>query len=137
MRWAFIVAVPRHALLYDPLVMPLAPSTRPPDLQLDLLLYADDGQWAAHCLQLDLVEHGPTQQAAAAALLDVIRAHLEYALEHDNLEHLFHPASPDVWRRFLTAERTGSASITLAPLDDVLPFPPRVSIQEAAARPAA
>jgi len=74
------------------------------DLHLDVLLAPDEGGWLAHCLQLDLAEWGETREAAHANLLDVVRAHVESTVENDNLEHLFHPAPPEVWERFLQGE---------------------------------
>ena len=78
---------------------------------MDVLLYEDEGGWAAHCLQLDLVECADTPETAMGNMLDVIRVHVEYAIENDNVEYLFHPAPPDVWKRFLTSKWVGSQTI--------------------------
>jgi len=87
--------------------------TKRPTFHLDVLLYRDEQQWVAHCLQLDLVEYGHTRKAAQAAILDVIRAHIEYAIEHDNMEYLFHPAPSDVWKLFLKSQRIGRKTMRL------------------------
>lgn len=108
-----------------------------PSLQLDVLLYRDGAQWTAHCLQLDLVESQDTATAALGDLLDVIRAHLEWAIEHDNMGHLFQPAPSEFWKMFLTARRTGSRTIRLRPSDGLKAPLPRVTVQEAAAEPLA
>ncbi len=107
---------------------------RPPDFQLDVLLYREDGQWAAHCLQLDLVECRRKVEAAESDILDVIRAHIEWALEHDNMEHLFHPAPPEYWKMFLTARRTGTRTLRLRPSGHPGASVRRVTVQEASAR---
>lgn len=107
---------------------------RPPNLQLDVLLYREEGRWTAHCLQLDLVESGRTVQAAQSDILDVIRAHIEWAIEHDNMEHLFHPAPPEYWKMFLTARWTGTHTLRLRPSGRPAEGVSRVTVQEASAR---
>lgn len=84
-----------------------------PDFRLDVLLHPDEGGWLAHCLQLDLVEWGDTMETAQANLLDVVRAHVEAVVGNDNLEHLFHPAPPEVWKAFFHAELVGEKRIAL------------------------
>jgi predicted RNase H-like HicB family nuclease len=83
------------------------------NLHLDVLLGPDEGGWLAHCLQLDLAEWGETLQAAQANLLDVMRAHIASAVENDNLAYLFHPAPPEVWKRFFQAELIGEQTLAL------------------------
>jgi hypothetical protein len=99
-----------------------------PNFQFDVLLYRDDGQWAAHCLQLDLVEYG-TWKAAQGAIRDVSRAHIEYALEHDNMDYLFHPAPSDIWKLFLKSKLIGRKTIRIHTPPDV-PALPSVTVQE-------
>ena len=107
---------------------------RPPDFQLDVLLYRDQSRWTAHCLQLDLVECGRSAQAALSDVLDVIRAHIEWAIEHDNMAHLFHPAPPEYWKMFLTARRIGARTFHLRPFGRSASGAPRVTVQQASAR---
>jgi predicted RNase H-like HicB family nuclease len=100
----------------------------PLDLQLDVLLYPDEKGWLAHCLQLDLAEWGETLEAAQGNLLDVVRAHVESAVADDDLEHFFHPAPPEVWKRFFRAELVAEKRL---PLDlPVEVFPP-IRVREA------
>lgn len=107
---------------------------RTPNFQLDVLLYRQGGRCTAHCLQLDLVECGRTVQAALSDVLDVIRAHIEWAIEHDNMEHLFHPAPAEYWKMFLTARRIGARTFRLRPFGRSASGAPRVTVQEASAR---
>ena len=86
---------------------------KPRDFHLDVLLAPEEGGWLAHCLQLDLAEWGETLEAAQAHVLDVIRAHVESAVEHDNLAHLFSPAPAEVWKRFFQAELLREHTLTL------------------------
>ena len=113
----------------------IARRTMAMDFQLDVFLYPDEGGWLAHCLQLDLAEWGETLEAAQANIFDVIRAHIESAVEDDDLEHLFHPAPPEVWKRFFEGSLSGERLLLVAPPSGGT-FPP-VRIREAIARAAA
>ena len=90
--------------------------------------------WAGHCLQLDLVECARTMEQAQANVLDVIRAHIEHALEHDNMEHLFHPAPAEYWQLFLRSRQIGSRTLRLRPERSRLRAMPRVTVQESSVR---
>lgn len=76
-----------------------------PNYRVDVLLYREDGQWVAHCLQLDLVEVRATPEEAEAALDGVIQHHVQWAIEDDDMEHLFHPAPPEILKRFYFSSR--------------------------------
>jgi hypothetical protein len=107
---------------------------RPPHFLLNVLLYRADGMWTAHCLQLDLVECARTQEQAQSNVLDVIRAHIEYALEHDNMEHLFQPAPAEYWQLFLRSTPIGSRTVRLRSKGLRLPAVPRVTVAESSVR---
>jgi predicted RNase H-like HicB family nuclease len=108
-----------------------------PDFNLDVLLYREDGQWVAHCLQFDLVEAGATPEEAEEALAGVIQHHIQWAIEDDDLEHLFHPAPPATWKRFFAAEPHGFRLIPLTLPADRIAVPPAVKVQRATAHAAA
>jgi hypothetical protein len=69
-------------------------------LNLHALVFTEGSEWVAHCLELDLVDTGPTAEAAMDALAEAVSTQIGYAHTHDNLEHLFHPAPADAWQRF-------------------------------------
>ena len=103
-----------------------------PDFHVDVLLYQEDDQWVGHCLQLDLVEAGATRQEAQEHIVDVIRAHIEYALENDNMEYVFHPAPAAVWRRFWQSELIGCRTIPIDASFEVFPAH-SITVREASA----
>jgi hypothetical protein len=105
-----------------------------PVFLLNVLLYREDGMWTAHCLQLDLVECARTLPGAQSSILDVIRAHIEHALEHDNMEHLFRPAPAEYWQLFLRSKPIGSRTVRLHPERSRLPAILRVTVQESSVR---
>lgn len=69
-------------------------------LSLRALVFAQDEEWVAHCLDLDLVETGTTVDAAIASLVEAIQAQLWYARAHDNFAFLFQPAPLETWQKF-------------------------------------
>ena len=73
----------------------------------DVLVEPQDGEYVAHCLQLDIVAAGQTREAAVSDVIDLIQAQIEFAVEHDNVENVLKPAPPEVWQRFtmLDADR--------------------------------
>ena len=71
-----------------------------PPLSLRAMIFPEDQEWVAHCLDLDLVETGATSEAAMDALVAAVSTELWYARSHDNFEHLFQPAPLDAWQRF-------------------------------------
>jgi hypothetical protein len=71
-----------------------------------VLIKREPDAWVARCLELGLVTVAETAEQAESDMIDVITAHVRYAIENDNEEHLFHPAPPAVWREFFAcAER--------------------------------
>lgn len=111
---------------------PMDSLTDRPDFHLDILLYRETEGWAAHCLQLDLVEIAASENEAFEAIVDVVRAHIEYAIENDNMENVFSPAPADVWKRFFGATLVGRREVPLRIADDAFPLH-SVSLQRVAA----
>lgn len=62
-------------------------------------VFREAGEWVAHCLDLDIVETGPTPPAAVEKLAEAIGAQLCYTREHDNFRHLYRPAPEEAWRK--------------------------------------
>ncbi|MCL5105538.1 MAG: HigA family addiction module antitoxin [Armatimonadetes bacterium] len=75
--------------------------TRQTPFHLDILVEESDGGYAAHCLQLDLVSVGSTEESAVSALMDLIRAQLDFAVEHGNIENILKPAPQELWVKLL------------------------------------
>lgn len=80
---------------------------RKPNFQLNVVIYNEDKEWIAHCLELDLVTTGKSVQKAWADMRDIIQAHIEFAIENDNLEHIFKQAPREVWNRIFELQRKG------------------------------
>ena len=65
----------------------------------------EDDLHIAHCLELDIVATGATKEEADKNIKDLIAAQVDYSFSNGNLEHLYHPAPPEVWKEFLATER--------------------------------
>jgi hypothetical protein len=63
---------------------------------------------------MDLVATASTRDAAVRDLIDVLRAHVRYAVEQDNLTHLFKPAPEEYWAKLPTAELIGTLDLDLS-----------------------
>jgi len=74
-----------------------------PALRLNILVTSEDEQFLAHCLELDIAEGGQTPEEAVDNLIQTCVAHIRYAIEDDDLEHLFKPAPPEFWAKFYAA----------------------------------
>ncbi|MGB6065149.1 MAG: hypothetical protein WBG50_10085 [Desulfomonilaceae bacterium] len=70
-------------------------------LAFNVLIKEESGLWIAHCLELDIVATADSAETAASDISELIRAQVGYAIAHDNLDHLYHPAPSEVWQRFL------------------------------------
>lgn len=101
-----------------------------PTLHLDVLLQPTDDGYEAHCLQFDLVEVAPTAEAVEQAITNVITAHIEYSLAHDNREHLFRSAPVEVWSAFFSSRPYKRLTVTIHPGQTAFPFPDTIDLQE-------
>lgn len=102
-----------------------------PDYRLDVLTYQDGEGWVGHCLQLDLAECAPTRDQALEAIVDVVRAHFEFAIANDNLDNLFHAAPKEIWKMFFESELMGERTIELH-VSEEHPFDRPVVMREGA-----
>lgn len=101
-----------------------------PTLHLDVLLRQTEEGYEAHCLQFDLVEVASTVEEAEQAIKDVIAAHIEYSLAHDNLEYLFHPAPQEAWSAFFSSRPYKRVNLEIRPEKAASPFPDTIDLQE-------
>ena len=71
----------------------------------------ENGMWIAHCLDLDIVETGPTSEEAVDALVKAVALQLAYAREENNYEYLVKLAPHEAWQKF--AELMASDHVTI------------------------
>ena len=56
---------------------------------LRAVLYQEESEWVAHCLDLDIVATGPTRDQAAKQLVEAVTAQIGYARDHQNYAYLY------------------------------------------------
>ncbi len=69
-----------------------------PVIHLDIICYKEEDLFVAHCLQLDLVTTAMSVPQAYTDMEELIKTHITYAIQNNNLDNLFKPAPPDIWR---------------------------------------
>jgi hypothetical protein len=79
-------------------------------LDLRILVYPEDSFWIAHCLETDLVAEGSSPKEAIEGLIDISNTQIEALLAEGDLNSLFSPAPPEIWRMFATADDNERAS---------------------------
>lgn len=72
--------------------------------ELKLLLFKDSKEYVAHILDFDLVGTGATREEALKEVFDSATAQLAYALEHGNVNALFHDAPQECYEKWKKAE---------------------------------
>lgn len=93
--------------------------TKNPSIKLNVLVYREENEWIAHCLQMDLVAASEDKVSVQDDIIDLIKAHVVYALENDNIDHIFKSAPAEEWERLSRSQRCGTRKFTIeAPKKD-------------------
>lgn len=66
----------------------------------NVLIKEEEGIYIAHCLELDIVATARSIRQVENDLRDLIKAQVDYAFAHKNLDNLYHPAPSEVWKEF-------------------------------------
>jgi hypothetical protein len=70
-------------------------------INLSAIIYCEDGVWLAHCLELDIVAEGKDANDAVKSLISLCDLQIKVALEEGDLESIFRPAPPGIWKLFV------------------------------------
>ncbi|HML96587.1 MAG: hypothetical protein IT344_04115 [Candidatus Dadabacteria bacterium] len=90
-------------------------------INLDIVIYREDGLWVAHCLQLDIVAASQTVEEAQSEIMELIKAHTEYTIEHDDWEHFYHPAPERYWALIPKAPSVEDSVIDFSEIETKVP----------------
>lgn len=75
-------------------------------MDLRVLGYIEkDGDWAAHCLETDLVGYGKTFEKAFSALKELTQIQIEFAIFKNEISLLDHPAPPHIIELWHSTQR--------------------------------
>ena len=58
-----------------------------------------DGEYLAHCLELDLVAEGSSVDEACREITNLVDVQVRTCIENDNMENLFFPAPKEAWEK--------------------------------------
>lgn len=89
--------------------------TKNPSIKLNVLVYKEEKEWIAHCLQMDLVAANDDRDTVQDDIIDLIKSHVIYALENDNIDHIFKPAPSEEWEKLAHSQKCGSRKVTIKP----------------------
>ncbi|HEV3006283.1 MAG TPA: hypothetical protein VGX78_17570 [Pirellulales bacterium] len=89
-------------------------------MPLRIVLYQENGDWIAHCLELDLVGDGSTREKACASLSASINAQLDFYIRHRESAQLFRPAPAEFFKMFAAGKDIAIAELKLATIRDVV-----------------
>ena len=97
-----------------------------PSIKLNVLIYKEDDEWIAHCLQMDLVAGNKNRDLVQDDIVDLIKAHVIYAIENDNIEHIFKSAPAEEWEKLAHFHKCGTRRFSIdVPKDEpVRSIPP-------------
>jgi predicted RNase H-like HicB family nuclease len=87
-------------------------------IRLDILIKKEENYFLAHCLQFDIVTTADTLKDVRKDIIDLCRAHIEYAHAHDNLEYLFSPAPKEVWAEYLAMSKKEDCDVEKTSFND-------------------
>lgn len=72
------------------------------EFSLDAILYRENKDYVAHCLEFDIA--GTSTKSFEDAYDELVQVHIEYAYENDNFEYLYKPAPAKYWNMFHLSE---------------------------------
>ncbi len=90
--------------------------------ELKILLFKNGEEYVAHILDFDLVGTGTTREEALKEVSDSAAAQIAYALEHNNVNGLFHHAPQECYEKWEKAEQYHMRYIpktTVNPFDEL------------------
>jgi len=69
-------------------------------INLSAIIYHEDAFWIAHCLEMDIVAEGTSPSESISNLQDLCVFQIDTALEEGDLQSIFRPAPPEIWKMF-------------------------------------
>lgn len=99
--------------------MTMLVAMRPLRIPIRIVLYREDGEWVAHCLEFNLVGTGTEQTDAVKVLLEAIGTQVNASNRFRNDANLFSPADGKYFEMFAAGTDTGVGEIKITPIESV------------------
>ncbi|OHB93575.1 MAG: hypothetical protein A3E19_04895 [Planctomycetes bacterium RIFCSPHIGHO2_12_FULL_52_36] len=71
---------------------------------LRVVIYKEDDDYIAHCLEMDIMGTGGTLEIAIEEMKRLVEAQISYCFDKHIEDTLLSPAPPEYWRRLLHAK---------------------------------
>ena len=85
-------------------------------LELRGVVYRDNAEWIAHCLELDITAEGNTSREALNNAIELCSFQIQTAIEDGNIESVFRAAPPEYWRMFFSVRESRISQHPVGPL---------------------
>jgi len=69
-------------------------------MTFNILAKKEGGLYVAHCLELDIVATSHSKEELKKEIKNLIITQVDYAFSNNNLDNLYRPAPPEVWKEF-------------------------------------
>ncbi len=96
-------------------------------LTVNVLVKKEGGTWIGHCLELDIVATADNLAQLKSDMNDLIVAQVDYAFSNNNLDHLYHPAPPEVWKEFFNCKNQTEKRLKVTPTRKSTFVPPVIT----------
>lgn len=77
----------------------------PVNIKLTCILYRDNGEWIARCLDLNLIATSTRKTEAINDLKTLITSQIQFVSDNNNWDYLFQSAPKEEWDRFKQMKR--------------------------------
>lgn len=84
-------------------------------MTFNIITKKENNIWIAHCLELDIVATSDSLADLRKDMDDLISAQIEYAFRNNNLDCLYRPAPPEIWREFYSCKKSQETKIEIKP----------------------
>lgn len=65
-----------------------------------IVLYREEGEWVAHCLEMDICGTGNSKSSSMTCLQELIMEQVAHSISIGNIENLFHQAPSEYLKMF-------------------------------------
>jgi predicted RNase H-like HicB family nuclease len=81
-------------------------------LDLRVVFYQESGFWVAHCLEMDVLGHGPDQETATENLAEAIGTQIEQSLQNGNPANVIQLADRKYFEMFFSGNDKAQLEVT-------------------------
>jgi hypothetical protein len=80
-------------------------TTMKSSMTFNIIAKKENDMWIAHCLELDIVATSDSLADLRKDMDDLIIAQIDYAFSNNNLDNLYRPAPPEIWKEFYSCKK--------------------------------